>query len=128
MVQVETMSGVDVLEKGKQHCIRKGAADAIRVYVDKLGGTFPLEVTETVENVSRYGGTPLVVSDNAEVLGVVYLKDVVKGGIKERFAQLRKMGIRTVMLLQICWSMRLFIHRLELKLKLKLEQTKHNCH
>jgi len=91
------MSGVDVLEKGKQHCIRKGAADAIRVYVDKLGGTFPLEVTETVENVSRYGGTPLVVSDNAEVLGVVYLKDVVKGGIKERFAQLRKMGIRTVM-------------------------------
>jgi len=77
--------------------IRKGAAEAIRIYVDQLSGTFPPEVNHSVEEVSRSGGTPLVVADGSEVLGVVFLKDVVKGGIKERFVQLRKMGIRTVM-------------------------------
>jgi K+-transporting ATPase ATPase B chain len=78
--------------------IRKGAAEAMRSFVDQLGGMFPEKVTQTVEEVSRSGGTPLVVAEGAEVLGVVQLKDVVKGGIRERFAQLRKMGIRTVMI------------------------------
>ena len=78
--------------------IRKGAVDAMRAHIDRLAGTFPQAVTQAVEEVSRSGGTPLVVAEANEVLGVVQLKDVVKGGIKERFAQLRKMGIRTVMI------------------------------
>jgi potassium-transporting ATPase ATP-binding subunit len=78
--------------------IRKGAAEAMRSFVDQLGGIFPEKVRQAVEEISRSGGTPLVVADGARVLGVVQLKDVVKGGIKERFAQLRKMGIRTVMI------------------------------
>jgi K+-transporting ATPase ATPase B chain len=78
--------------------IRKGAAESIRIHVDKLGGSFPQAITQAVENVSRAGGTPLVVAEGREVLGVIHLKDVVKGGIKERFAQLRKMGIKTVMI------------------------------
>jgi potassium-transporting ATPase ATP-binding subunit len=78
--------------------IRKGAAEAMRVFVDHEGGLFPKAVADTVDNISRSGGTPLVVADSREVLGVVQLKDIVKGGIKERFAQLRKMGIRTVMI------------------------------
>jgi K+-transporting ATPase ATPase B chain len=78
--------------------IRKGAAEAMRVLVDREGGIFPQTVLDTVNTVSRSGGTPLVVTDNKEVLGVIHLKDIVKGGIKERFAQLRKMGIRTVMI------------------------------
>ena len=78
--------------------IRKGAVDAMRAYVESLGGQFPQAVTLAVEEISRSGGTPLVVAESGEVLGVLHLKDVVKGGIKERFAQLRKMGIRTVMI------------------------------
>jgi potassium-transporting ATPase ATP-binding subunit len=78
--------------------IRKGAAESMRRFVDQSGGVFPEKVSQTVEEISRSGGTPLVVADGAQVLGVVQLKDVVKGGIKERFAQLRKMGIRTVMI------------------------------
>jgi len=78
--------------------IRKGAVDAMRAYVESLGGQFPQAVTQAVEEISRSGGTPLVVAESMEVLGVLHLKDVVKGGIKERFAQLRKMGIRTVMI------------------------------
>jgi K+-transporting ATPase ATPase B chain len=78
--------------------IRKGAAEAMRVFVDREGGMFPKAVSDTVDNISRSGGTPLVVVDDRQVLGVVQLKDIVKGGIKERFAQLRKMGIRTVMI------------------------------
>jgi K+-transporting ATPase ATPase B chain len=78
--------------------IRKGAAEAIKVYVDQQGGSFPKEVSQGVDEISRTGGTPLVVAEGREVLGVVQLKDVVKGGIKERFAHLRKMGIRTVMI------------------------------
>ena len=70
----------------------------MRVFVDREGGLFPKAVADTVDNVSRSGGTPLVVADGREVLGVAQLKDIVKGGIKERFAQLRKMGIRTVMI------------------------------
>src|SRR4029077_13247632 len=78
--------------------IRKGAADTIQTYVEQQGAKFPPAVSQTVEEISRSGGTPLVVVEGREVLGVVQLKDVVKGGIKERFAQLRKMGIRTVMI------------------------------
>jgi K+-transporting ATPase ATPase B chain len=94
------MSGVDFAAVDGQpaRCIRKGAAEAMRVFVDQQGGLFPKAVTDTVDNVSRSGGTPLVVADGKEVLGVVQLKDIVKGGIKERFAQLRKLGIRTVMI------------------------------
>ena len=88
------MSGVDMTDRK----IRKGAADSVRRYVEELGGKYPREVEEVVESASRAGRTPLVVSDGSRVLGVVELKDVVKGGIKERFAQLRKMGIRTVMI------------------------------
>ena len=78
--------------------IRKGAADAMRVYVEDRGGVFPGKVQQVVEQISRSGGTPLIVAEEVHVLGVIQLKDVVKGGIKERFAQLRKMGIRTVMI------------------------------
>jgi K+-transporting ATPase ATPase B chain len=78
--------------------IRKGAVDAMRAYVQQLSGSFPQAVSLAVDEISRSGGTPLVVAEGGEVLGVVQLKDVVKGGIKERFAQLRKMGIRTVMI------------------------------
>jgi K+-transporting ATPase ATPase B chain len=94
------MSGVDFPARDGQpvRSIRKGAADAIRVYVAQAGGTFPKEVAQRVDEISRSGGTPLVVAQVREVLGVVHLKDVVKGGIKERFAHLRKMGIRTVMI------------------------------
>ncbi len=78
--------------------IRKGAAQAIKIHVDRLGGQFSDAVETIVQTISRSGGTPLVVADGREVLGVIQLKDIVKGGIKERFAQLRKMGIRTVMI------------------------------
>jgi K+-transporting ATPase ATPase B chain len=94
------MSGVDFAAVDGQPArrIRKGAAEAMRVFVDHEGGLFPKAVADTVDNISCSGGTPLVVADGREVLGVVQLKDIVKGGIKERFAQLRKMGIRTVMI------------------------------
>ncbi len=93
------MSGVDVSDgAGAPRCVRKGASDAISRHVDLLGGTFPEAVRQSVDQISRQGGTPLVVSDGKTVLGVVQLKDVVKGGIRERFAHLRKMGIRTVMI------------------------------
>ncbi len=88
------MSGVDV---DHRH-IRKGAAASVRAWVEAQGGTYPAGVTEAVDAISRTGGTPLVVAEGPEVLGVIHLKDVVKGGIKERFAQLRAMGIRTVMI------------------------------
>ena len=78
--------------------IRKGAAESMRAYVSQQGGRFSDGIDRTVEEISRSGGTPLVVADGNEALGVIHLKDVVKGGIKERFAQLRKMGIRTVMI------------------------------
>ncbi|MDZ5461548.1 potassium-transporting ATPase subunit KdpB [Azohydromonas lata] len=77
--------------------VRKGAADAIRRHVQTLGAAFPAALDAVVEEVSRRGSTPLVVADGARVLGVVELKDIVKGGIKERFAELRRMGIKTVM-------------------------------
>ncbi len=88
------MSGVDL--PGRK--IRKGAADAIRAYVGAEGGNFPPDVGIIVDSVARRGGTPLVVADARKVLGVIELKDIVKGGIKERFARLRHMGIKTVMI------------------------------
>ena len=91
------MSGMD-FNDGSKRSIRKGAADAIRDWVLKLGGPNDSAVAETVERIARLGGTPLVVADGPKMLGVIHLKDVVKGGIKERFAQLRKMGVRTVMI------------------------------
>ncbi len=88
------MSGVNMDSRQ----IRKGATDAIRDYVINLGGIFPTDVNTIVDTVSRRGSTPLVVADGIKVLGVIELKDVVKGGIKERFAELRRMGIKTIMI------------------------------
>ncbi|MGN6185140.1 MAG: potassium-transporting ATPase subunit KdpB [Thermoanaerobaculia bacterium] len=89
------MSGVD-LTNGRR--IRKGAADAIESFVRSNGGAFPNDVRETVSTIAAAGGTPLVVASDANVLGVIYLKDVVKGGMRDRFDRLRMMGIRTVMI------------------------------
>lgn len=91
-------SGVDFVEGGAQISIRKGAADSIEKFVTGLGGAVSEKTKKDVEAVARNGGTPLVVSQNNKVLGVVALKDIVKGGIRERFAELRKMGIKTVMI------------------------------
>ena len=94
------MSGVDLAASGDQPAlaIRKGAADSVAARVVAAGGVYPSPVRAAVEAVSKAGGTPLVVAENSVILGVIYLKDIVKGGIKERFAQLRAMGIRTVMI------------------------------
>jgi len=93
------MSGMDVqLLGGGTRQLRKGAVDAIRRHVEALGGSVPAEVTRASDDVSRRGSTPLAVSDGAQVLGVVELKDIVKAGIKERFGELRRMGIKTVMI------------------------------
>jgi K+-transporting ATPase ATPase B chain len=87
------MSGVDL--EGRK--LRKGAADAIRHFVESEGGAWPATVNQTVDSIARGGATPLVVADGRRVLGVVELRDIVKGGIRERFAELRQMGIKTVM-------------------------------
>jgi len=93
------MSGVDIDNgDGTVRQLRKGAGDAIRKHVESLGGSFPADVQAAADEVARRGSTPLVVADGARVLGVVELKDIVKGGIKERFAELRRMGIKTVMI------------------------------
>lgn len=87
------MSGVNY--EGNE--IRKGAADSVRTYVEAAGGVFSQECDEAVERIAKAGGTPLVVTKNCRVLGVVYLKDIIKSGVKEKFADLRKMGIKTIM-------------------------------
>jgi K+-transporting ATPase ATPase B chain len=94
------MSGVDLFVNPQEPVrqIRKGAAENVRAWVEGQGGRYPQAVADTVDSIARQGGTPLVVAEGREVLGVIFLKDVVKGGIKERFAQLRAMGIRTVMI------------------------------
>jgi K+-transporting ATPase ATPase B chain len=92
------MSGVDLMTQGTQRCIRKGASEAIRQYLKNLNVPYPNEVTSIVENIARQGSTPLVVVENSTVLGVIELKDIVKGGIKKRFAELRQMGIKTIMI------------------------------
>ncbi len=93
------MSGVDVESASNTpaRLIRKGAADSVRAWVEGQGGSYPTETADAVERISRGGGTPLVVAEGKRVMGVVLLKDIVKGGIKERFAQLRTMGIKTIM-------------------------------
>ncbi|EKJ8918415.1 potassium-transporting ATPase subunit KdpB [Listeria innocua] len=88
------MSGIDY----QGNTIRKGAADAVRAYVSANGGTYPKECDTIVSKVAGAGGTPLVVVRNNKVLGVIYLKDIVKNGVKERFLDLRKMGIKTIMI------------------------------
>jgi K+-transporting ATPase ATPase B chain len=88
------MSGVDLRDRH----IRKGASESVKAWIISQGGIYPDEVAVAVERISRDGGTPLVVAENRRVLGVILLKDIVKGGIKERFEQLRAMGIRTVMI------------------------------
>lgn len=87
------MSGVNY--EGNE--IRKGAADSVRTYVEAAGGVFSKECDEAVERIAKVGGTPLVVAKNCRVLGVVYLKDIIKSGVKEKFADLRRMGIKTIM-------------------------------
>lgn len=88
------MSGIDF--QGNQ--IRKGAADAVKAFVLQKGGTYPQECDALVKRVAGAGGTPLVVAQNGRVLGVIYLKDIVKNGVKEKFQDLRKMGIKTIMI------------------------------
>jgi len=93
------MSGVDLTdEKGKIHQTRKGSSEAIRSFVQNNNGFFPKKMEEKVAELARMGATPLVVAEDNQVLGIIQLKDIVKGGIKQRFAQLRTMGIRTVMI------------------------------
>ncbi|MCD6039428.1 MAG: kdpB [Gammaproteobacteria bacterium] len=87
------MSGANLA--GRQ--IRKGAAEAIEIYLKEMGGTFSPSIQEKIASISRQGGTPLVVVDGKKVLGVLYLKDIIKGGMRERFTELRKMGIKTIM-------------------------------
>ncbi|MGG5318952.1 potassium-transporting ATPase B chain [Enterococcus sp. AZ071] len=88
------MSGIDY--RGDE--IRKGAADTMKKYVEEKGNRYPEACDEIVDNIARAGGTPLVVVKNNQVLGVVYLKDVVKNGVKDKFADMRKMGIKTIMI------------------------------
>jgi K+-transporting ATPase ATPase B chain len=88
------MSGVNI---GERH-VRKGAPDSIRRYIEGQGHAYPKGIQETVDQVARRGSTPLLVSDGPRVLGVIELKDIVKGGIKERFTELRRMGIKTIMI------------------------------
>ena len=88
------MSGINV----DGRTIRKGAADSIATYLQASGGILADEVRAEVEKIARSGGTPLVVAENNRALGVIHLKDIVKGGMRERFAQLRAMGIRTIMI------------------------------
>jgi len=93
------MSGVDLTdEKGTVHPIRKGSSEAIRSFINNGNGFFPKKMEEKVAELARMGATPLVVAEDNKVLGIIQLKDIVKGGIKQRFAQLRAMGIRTVMI------------------------------
>ncbi len=90
------LSGLD-FSNHERRTIRKGAVDAIKAHIEALGGTYPKELDAVIQRISQSGGTPLLVSDGSRVMGIIYLKDIVKGGIKERFAKMRKMGIRTVM-------------------------------
>ncbi len=93
------MSGIDLKNPdGQLRRIRKGASGAIRKFIENNNGFFPKNVEEVVSDLSSRGATPLVVAEDNKVLGVIHLKDIVKGGIKQRFAQLRKMGIRTIMI------------------------------
>ena len=92
------MSGVDLETPQGVRSIRKGAADAIEALLKEKGPGLPADIRQAVDQIARKGGTPLVVSDNNKAIGTIHLKDIVKGGIKERFSELRKMGIKTVMI------------------------------
>jgi K+-transporting ATPase ATPase B chain len=93
------MSGVDLkTDEGIIHKIRKGSSEAIRTFIQNNNGFYPQEIQNVVSELARQGATPLVVAEDKKVFGVVHLKDIVKGGIKQRFAELRKMGIKTVMI------------------------------
>lgn len=91
---VTRMSGVDF--DGNE--IRKGAADAMQSYVTHAGGMYSPDCDRVVKSIASKGGTPLVVAKNHKILGVIYLKDIIKQGVKEKFADLRKMGIKTIMI------------------------------
>lgn len=93
------MSGIDFLDDTHKivRSIRKGAIDAIKNHVEKQGGSYPEDLNKVVESIAKKGGTPLLVADGNKVMGVIQLKDVIKGGIKERFAEMRRAGIRTLM-------------------------------
>ena len=94
-----SMSGLDFKNPdGQLRSIRKGSSNAIKKFIENNNGFFPKNVEETVTELSRQGATPLVVAENNQVMGVIHLKDIVKGGIKQRFSQLRMMGIRTIMI------------------------------
>lgn len=91
------ISGIDIKNDTKTNIIRKGALDAIEAHLTELGGYIPSDIKQASEKIARLGGTPLVVCENQKALGVIHLKDIIKGGIKERFAKLKKMGIKTLM-------------------------------
>lgn len=93
------MSGIDFVDDNGEtiRIIRKGAVDAIQKHIENLGGTFPQQIYAAIEPISKKGGTPLLVSDGNRVMGIVHLKDIIKGGIKERFSEMRKVGIKTLM-------------------------------
>ncbi|MBG0859026.1 MAG: potassium-transporting ATPase subunit KdpB [Bacteroidales bacterium] len=93
------MSGVDFkTSDGLSHRIRKGSSEAIQTFVQNNNGFYPQNIKDITAGIARQGATPLVVADNQRILGVVHLKDIIKGGIKQRFAELRKMGIKTIMI------------------------------
>jgi K+-transporting ATPase ATPase B chain len=92
------MSGADITQDGVVHKIRKGSAEAIRTFIQNNNGFYPQQVQDIVTELAQQGATPLVVAENNRIMGVIHLKDIVKGGIKQRFAELRKMGIKTVMI------------------------------
>ena len=92
------MSGADITQDGVVHKIRKGSSEAIRTFIQNNNGFYPQQVQDIVSELAQQGATPLVVAENNRILGVIHLKDIVKGGIKQRFAELRKMGIKTVMI------------------------------
>lgn len=94
------MSGIDFIDEGGKiiRSIRKGAVEAIKKHIKSQGGDFPAPLDAIVEKISKSGGTPLLVADNQQVIGIIHLKDIIKGGIQARFAELRKMGIKTVMI------------------------------
>jgi len=93
------MSGMDFLDaEGKViRIVRKGASDSIKKHIELLGGKYPETLDLAIQSIAKKGGTPLLVSDNKNIMGIIHLKDVIKGGIKERFREMRKMGIRTIM-------------------------------
>ncbi|CUI17948.1 Potassium-transporting ATPase B chain [Candidatus Protochlamydia naegleriophila] len=93
------MSGIDFTDMNGNvvRMIRKGAVDAIQKHIEIVGGVFPIQLKTIIESISNKGGTPLLVSDGNQIVGVVHLKDIIKGGIKERFAEMRKIGIKTLM-------------------------------